>query len=134
MKSQEQIAISLAFKYHDGQTRRGGAPYINHLMFVAEHVNPEDDDARAIAWLHDILEDTECTCGDLLEAGIKLDNIQAVGFLTRTTHQSYMEYIQNIPVNLRVIKIADMVSNLTDDPTPHQIQKYIKALKHLSGC
>ena len=134
MKSQEQIAISLAFKYHAGQTRRGGVPYINHLLQVAEQVEPQDDDARAIAWLHDILEDTECSCGDLLDAGVTPGNVHAVEALTHAAHQSYMEYIQNIPVNLRDIKIADMVSNLADDPSPRQIEKYIKALQYFAGC
>ena len=134
MKSQEQIAISLAFEYHNGQTRRGGAPYVNHLMFVVDHLQTEDDNHRAIAWLHDILEDTECTPSDLLNAGITPENVRDIETLTKDSREAYGIYIQSIPSRLRDIKIVDMVSNLVDDPSPHQIEKYIRTLHYFADC
>ena len=44
-------AIELARMAHTGQVDKFGAPYVEHLAFVANHV--ADDDAKTVAWLHD---------------------------------------------------------------------------------
>ena len=52
-------AIELAANYHAGQTDRGGTPYILHLLAVMMAV--DGIEAKTIAVLHDILEDTPLT-------------------------------------------------------------------------
>ena len=57
----------MAITAHIGQFRRDGVtPYTEHLRSVVMKVE-EDDDARTVAWLHDILEDTSETEESLIE-------------------------------------------------------------------
>jgi len=64
MSSMIVKAARFAQQQHEGQTRKGGEPYINHPMRVAgivtmcEHTT---EDMIAAAWLHDVVEDTEVT-------------------------------------------------------------------------
>jgi (p)ppGpp synthase/HD superfamily hydrolase len=57
-------AKKLASSKHDGQ-RYGDKPYTVHLEAVANIAKHWGYFAEAIAWLHDILEDTEMTEDDL---------------------------------------------------------------------
>ena len=61
-------AISMAKEYHDGMTDKYGNPYIEHLERVADRVRDmeydfvdetsEIESYIAVAYLHDIVEDT----------------------------------------------------------------------------
>jgi (p)ppGpp synthase/HD superfamily hydrolase len=76
------LAEKLARGAHAGQTRRDGVtPYIVHPADVARRV--DTDAEKAVAWLHDVLEDTATTSIDLHEAGIPANVIVAVKALTR---------------------------------------------------
>ena len=62
-------AMVLAARAHAGQLDKAGAPYIEHPGRVAVHVTrhalPEDEEAaQAVAWLHDVVEDTPVTLPD----------------------------------------------------------------------
>lgn len=64
-------ALSVAAAAHKDQTRKtSGEPYINHLIEVAhllsEHVDEVDEEVLEAAVLHDILEDTPVSRGELL--------------------------------------------------------------------
>lgn len=57
-------AREFAFKYHEGQFRKGKEePFTNHLVAVAEIVSKLTTDERLIAgaYLHDVVEDTPAT-------------------------------------------------------------------------
>ena len=62
-------ARALAAAAHTGQTRRHGAPYLTHPVAVADWAEvlgpicgiPVDDEVRAVALLHDVLEDSDTT-------------------------------------------------------------------------
>lgn len=63
MKSQLEIAIDLALLWH-GEQRYGKMPYFIHLRHVDEWVvarngYEHNETLRPIAYLHDILEDTD---------------------------------------------------------------------------
>lgn len=62
-------AEALARKAHEGQTDKSGAPYIHHVERVALRVQQAGAPAQAltVAWLHDIVEDTDTTIDDLAE-------------------------------------------------------------------
>ena len=126
-------AENLAREAHSGQFRRDGVtPYIVHPEAVASRVTTPEE--KATAWLHDVLEDTQKTQQDLLNAGIPQNVVNAVVIMTKTPGVSYMDYLVNVkndPI-ARVVKIADMNSNLADTPTPKQIAKYAEGLKFLS--
>jgi len=90
-------------------------PYINHLEGVVGAVEGADKD---VAWLHDVLEDTEVTSNELLDLGVSHETLEAVIVLTRNPsgYETYAEYIDRIakscnPSAIRV-KIADLEYNL----------------------
>jgi (p)ppGpp synthase/HD superfamily hydrolase len=70
--------------------------------------------AKTVAILHDILEDTTVTERNLRE--IKFDNqtIEAVLLLTRFKDQKYFDYIRKLSHNslAKEVKIADVQHNL----------------------
>ncbi len=62
-------AYALAKKLHEGQTRKGGAPYISHPVEVSSILERMDFDTNVIAsaLLHDVVEDCEYTIEDVEE-------------------------------------------------------------------
>jgi len=124
------IAREIATAAHEGQFRRDGVtPYIHHPEAVAQRVQG-DEVAEAAAWLHDVIEDTGLTKDDLKERGVPDEVIEVVALMTHTNGISYERYLAAIaahPIAKRV-KIADMITNLSDSPTDRQIVKYAKGL------
>jgi (p)ppGpp synthase/HD superfamily hydrolase len=53
-------ARDLAIRAH-GEQRYGGKPYVAHLDAVATLCAPCGEDAEIVGYLHDVLEDTDCT-------------------------------------------------------------------------
>ena len=124
------VAKEIAIRAHEGQFRRDGVtPYWKHPERVAARLSG-DDKAQAVAWLHDVLEDTEETEESLARAGLPNEIIEAVVLLTKTPMASYLDYIIGIRDNrlARKVKIQDMLDNLSDTPTENQIIKYSKGL------
>ncbi|QDS99307.1 HD domain-containing protein [Adhaeretor mobilis] len=124
------LARSIATDAHDGQYRRDGVtPYIEHPAAVASR-SPKSLGSQATAWLHDVLEDTDLTCEDLLHQGIPENVVAAVEALTKQEGLSYEENLLRVAANelAKDIKIADMLSNLADNPTKNQIRKYARGL------
>lgn len=138
MKGKElKTAIKVANLAHSGQYRRDGlTPYIEHPKAVASFLGESaDEKLLAVAWLHDVLEDSSFTVDDLLSFGIEKDVVQAVQILTKRKGESYLDYLEKVAQNRlsRIVKIADMKSNLADEPTDRQIEKYNKGLKFLKA-
>lgn len=131
MNNLVDIAREIATLAHSGQYRRdGNTAYIHHPKTVAERLVDENDEVIATAWLHDVLEDTNVEGIDLLNAGISGNVMEAVIILTKSEKQSYSDYILRVKNNeiARKVKIADMLSNLSDKPTEKQIIKYAYSL------
>ncbi len=128
-----KLSEEIATKAHAGQFRRGGqVQYIEHPRAVVSRVG-DDQEAQIVAWLHDVLEDTEETAQSLEEAGIPIHLITAVDLLTKTREVKYDNYLDRIAACplAKKVKIADMLSNLSDNPTKKQILKYSKGLQRL---
>lgn len=135
------IAKAIATIAHLGQTDKAGKPYINHPRRVAEalpmQVGLDADHAQAVAWLHDVIEDTKFTRDDLHDAGICWPIILDVERLTRLPHQSAEEYYKEVSGSYvaRRVKLADIADNteplrlaLLDDETIARLtRKYAKA-------
>lgn len=155
MKEQMVIAIELAIDKHDGQMY-GNLPYIAHLIEVDNNVTKiykkvklpgeqyskepgdEMDCLRAIAFLHDILEDTDTTTDDLLKAGFCEDVVRAVVLLTKDRETSYKDYIYMIKGNdlARKVKLCDTAANLRNsikEGNIKRINKYSKQIQLLGG-
>lgn len=133
----EQVdkCAKIAVEAHDGQYRRDNkTPYIEHCYAVASRVKYFGDKYVCVALLHDVLEDTKTTAHDLLNAGIDEDVVVAVQILTKHPSRSYDEYLKLVKLNdlARHVKIADMLSNLSDSPTIKQIRKYSTGLLFLT--
>lgn len=58
-KSVSQRAYEEAKKAHFGQVDKAGVDYIKHPETVASFV--KTDEEKAVAYLHDVIEDTELT-------------------------------------------------------------------------
>lgn len=123
------IAREIATEAHKGQKRKySGEDYINHPRRVAEKFSTED--SQVIAWLHDVLEDSNFTAEDLLKRGIRPTWIEIVECLTRQEGETYFHFIMRIKDirQARIIKIADIRDNSTDLREGSMKDKYRLAL------
>lgn len=126
------LAESIARNAHADQFRRDGVtPYIVHPQAVASMCNTEAE--KAVAWLHDVVEDTDVNLFDLYIQGVPREIITAVDAMTKKNDQSYDSYLAVVKANplAKAVKINDIVTNLNDAPTEKQIAKYAKALQYL---
>lgn len=128
-------ALEIAIKAHKGQYDLAGVDYIEHPKAVANLVN--SDEEKAVAYLHDVLEDTSITEKDLLQLGIPNNIIIAIKVLTKEKGEPYTEYIKGIKENKLActVKIADLQHNmdLSRIPNPskkdyERLEKYKRAL------
>jgi hypothetical protein len=112
--SQFDIAYSIAKKAHTHDRDQSGSPYINHVKSVIKKVSRYGDDIKAIAALHDVIEDTNITKEDLQAAGIKKHILDAVVAITRRKGESKNSYYSRVKQNrlARIVKLADIEDNL----------------------
>lgn len=135
---QISLAKAIASKFHAHQMY-GNMPYIHHLVSVARSVGtayPNDDRLVAVAWLHDILEDTPCTA-EVLCALFDDDVVAAVKAMTKQGNETRHEYLVRLrtnPIAVKV-KIHDALCNLTESVwrcDMKRVAKYGETLKILA--
>jgi len=103
-------ARMLAVEAHAGQVDKAGHPYIGHVGRVAAAVRG-DDEAEAVAWLHDVIEDCPAFAGQVQAFPAPLQD--AVRLLSRTSAadaDTYYARISADPLALKV-KLADIADN-----------------------
>ncbi len=134
------LAQCIAEEAHRGQHRRDGVtPYIRHPARVANQlrITGESDEVIAAGWLHDVIEDTKVTADDMRHQLVPESVVQAVVLMSKNTSPglTYAEYIRSLRANpiAKRVKVADIIDNLSDNPTNRQIEKYAKALQILMG-
>lgn len=115
MRSQIGLCLSLAAEAHAGQLDKAGMPYIGHAVRVA--LRCETDLQRCAALLHDVIEDTDTTAGDLRAAGVREEIISTVLVLTHGSgldYDGYMDYIRMVATvpDARAVKMADLSDNM----------------------
>lgn len=141
MNALYERAVEIARCAHEGQKDKGGNPYIQHPLAVAQSVDTIE--LKIVAVLHDVLEDSSVTADELRKEGFPEELVEAVRVLThnKTDPMSYEEYIRMVRKNsiARLVKIADITHNLdlTRIPAPteydHQrCEKYRRALAYLT--
>jgi len=126
-----KTAKIIANRCHLGQTRRDGiTPFITHVERVVKRCERYGVEAEIVATLHEILEDSPITLNDLERKGFSNNILEAVSCLTKDNHQSYSAYINGIKNNnlARLVKIQDILDNISDTPSTKQIRKYSEAL------
>jgi hypothetical protein len=103
--------------YHDQQTL-AGTPLFDHVQRVAAAVPKY---ARVTAWLHDVLERSDLTIGQLRDQGVNPVELSALVLLTRGDHDDYRAYVERIADApgphgdlARLVKLADLDDHLAD--------------------
>ena len=113
MNKEEQLdcAISTAATHHYGQVDKAGYPYILHCLHV---MNCFDDlEYKAVAVLHDCVEDTGVTLEWLLEKGFSKPLVTAVDLLTRRSYESYDDFISRLAKSKNSMAIRVKIEALT---------------------
>ena len=117
-RAQAETAEQLARGAHSEQTDKAGRPYVEHLERVAGRM--DDDGQRAVAWLHDVVEDTTADAAELTGAGVDRGIVADVEALTRRPHERYAGYIERLrehgSARAVAVKLADLADHLEHNP------------------
>jgi guanosine-3',5'-bis(diphosphate) 3'-pyrophosphohydrolase len=115
-------AAQYAAEKHAGHKRKGGEPYINHLIEVAHLVSTalSASDANVViaALLHDTIEDVGVTAAELTErfgqdvTDLVLEVTDDKSLPKPVRKQLQIEHAPKLTVRAQVIKLADKISNL----------------------
>jgi (p)ppGpp synthase/HD superfamily hydrolase len=131
-------AFLLAIEAHKGQVDLSGRPYLYHIFYVATHITRKK--AMVVAFLHDIVEDTNTTLEDLKEKGFDEEIVAAVEAITKRKSEKYIDFINRVKENSLAteVKLADLKHNIQikrlKNPTERdlkRIEKYKKARETL---
>lgn len=132
-------AIEIACQAHAGQVDKSGQPYILHPLRLM--LKMQDESARIIAVLHDVVEDSEVSFDDLKALGFSQEILASLDCLTKRANETYDSFIARILPNqlARSVKIEDIKDNMDlnrlksiTEKDLTRITKYHKALKILS--
>jgi len=135
----EELAFEIAKAAHVGQTDKAGLDYILHPLQVAAEMTTDEE--KAVALLHDIIEDTDVTASELLARGLPDNVVEAVEALTKKHNQNYAAYLAGVKKNrlATAVKLADLKHNsdLTrlekiTQKDRDRAEKYRKAIEYLS--
>ena len=136
---------------HVGQSRRDGSEYFTHPSEVRNIVRkfyPQDYTAQMAALLHDSLEDAPGNTVETVEemeefirgsiqnpesGQVVVDTVKALTHEKNAPYSDYVVGLLNNPIALKV-KLADMVHNLSDAPSPRQKEKYAGSIQALSDA
>lgn len=109
-------ALKLAMRAHEQQQDKQGKPYFLHVMRVVLSDRLADDIDRTIAALHDVVEDTRNSDGQisftlLYDAGFPKEVVHTVALLTRAVGESYDKYMGHMIdqgcIRAMRVKLAD---------------------------
>ena len=122
-------AIQIAAISHAGQVDKAGQPYILHPLKVMLRV--EEADARIVAVLHDVVEDSAITLADLAAEGFSEEVIAAIAALTKLPGESRLEAAKRAaeyPL-ARTVKLADNAENMDLSRIPQPTSKDLARLE-----
>jgi len=135
-------AVVFAGRWHDGQTRPAGEPYLEHLLEVTrvlvEAVGVTDVDVTRAAVLHDVVEDTGCALGEVRErfgerVAVLLDWVtkppRRDGQSGQEAKVAYLRRLADAPDEAVLVKLADRLSNvqrLGTHPRPEKRRDYYR--------
>lgn len=112
MKNLISRALAVAVKAHIDQTDRAGMEYILHPLRIMNKMNTLNE--KAVAILHDVIEDSDMTKESLIEDGIPVHIVEAVSVLSKHEGENYSDYILRVSENdlARRVKMVDLEDNL----------------------
>lgn len=115
MTASQTRAREIAEEAHRGQIKKTGGLVIDHVSRVAARV--ADDEARTVAWLHDVVEKAPAwTLDRLREEGFPCTILAAVDALTKRPGEEHGDLIRRAAGNplARQVKCADLEDNLAE--------------------
>ena len=133
-------ALKLCFEAHKEQTDKTGLPYVFHPFHLAEQM--DDEISTVCALLHDVVEDTPYTFGDLREMGFPEEVLDVLRLLTHDDATPYMDYVQKLSSNptAKKVKLADLRHNsdltrldTVDERALSRVRKYAAAIALLES-
>lgn len=131
-------SLEFALRAYTGQKDKAGETYILHPLRIMAKM--EGAKEKAVALLHDVIEDSEITARQLLESGIPEDVVDAVEALTKRDGESYEAFLLRVKANLLAtkVKIADIEDNINvlrlkslEGKDLERVAKYHKAWRFL---
>lgn len=134
-------ALDFATKAHEGMKEKSGLDYINHPIWVKNHLNSETEKVAAL--LHDVVEDSFISL-DEIEKNFGKEMKDIIDSLTKRDGEDYLEYIERCMKNpvAKNVKIIDIrhnmdLSRLDREPTDEDLfriqNKYKPAYRLLTG-
>jgi (p)ppGpp synthase/HD superfamily hydrolase len=140
-------AVTFAERFHGGQQRPTGAPYVEHLLEALEILvrgaGVTDPDVLCAAVLHDVVEDTPCTIAGVREAfGDRVADMvawvtkpdPADGADKKAVKEAYLARLADAPEDAILVKLADRASNvqtLRNLPLPKQREYYAQTRTYI---
>ena len=134
------LAIKVATEAHEGHLDKGGNPYILHPQAVAASLDNTEN--KIVAYLHDVIEDTDVTLDKLEKLGFTYRIVNSVRILTKSKDVSYDDYLKSVKKDSNAwhVKMADIKHNMDISRIPKptakdfsRIEKYKKALAFLES-
>jgi (p)ppGpp synthase/HD superfamily hydrolase len=134
--------LQIAARAHEGQQDKDDQPYILHPLRVMNSV--EGEEARIVAVLHDVIEDTSVTNENLRREGFAESVLAAVECLTHRKGEPCAEYVVRCKGDgiARQVKLADLEDNARPsrallrpdriEPDLARLRKYFLAYKFLA--
>ena len=143
-----EAASRIAGIAHHNQFRRDGQPYIMHptaVQAITKQYYPDNIEAQVLAVLHDVIEDGPQYSGhsrrelfrmlkdaipDNPEAQKRIMDALRTMTHSKRTHPVYEDYLELVFSNelAAIVKISDLIHNLSHNPSESQIIKYRDAL------
>lgn len=106
--------IRIAVNAHEGQKDMVGNPAILHVLAVG--LMGKNDLEKKAGVLHDVVEDSDVTLGDLRAEGVEEGVLEAVDLLTHRDGVSYEDYVKKIVLSGNEtaikVKLNDLHHNL----------------------
>ena len=137
-------ALVLVVANFRGIKDNSGSPYVLHCIRAMMAV--ESMDAKMVAVMHDLIEDTPMTLEQLQERGFSKEIIRGVDLVTHRSDVTYPDYIVAIKGNriATEVKLADLKDNTSLDRTLYRegssekdcirIQKYLLSYQFLTNA
>lgn len=136
-------AIEIAACAHAGVRDKQGEAYILHPIRVMMGV--ESEEAKIVAVLHDVVEDTAISLETLAGEGFGEQVLEALSRVTHEESQSYAEYVIGCHSNpiARQVKVSDLRDNANlnrlllrpekYDGDAQRMQRYVLSYRYLVG-
>ncbi|MDO8555702.1 MAG: HD domain-containing protein [Nanoarchaeota archaeon] len=131
----ESKADQFAEEKHRGVFRTTGEPYITHPRAVRDLLKIEldihDDDTLSATMLHDTIEDCKGVTRQILEQEFNWNIARIVATLSRNypiqlSRQDYNERILASDTPVQIIKLADIIHNLSTTVIIPEKKKWIQ--------